>query len=52
MIDGGNDSDLLCGFEINDEFELCRLFDWQVGRLGTLEDLVDVDSAAPHKPPQ
>ena len=40
-------ADLLGGFEIDDEVELCRLFNWQVGRLGSLEDLVHVSRNTP-----
>ena len=32
----------LCRFEIENERELGRLFNWQVGWLGTLKDFVDV----------
>jgi hypothetical protein len=37
-----NQSDLLGGFEIDDKLELRRLLDWQVGRFGSFEDLVNV----------
>ena len=30
----------LGGLEVNDEFELHRLFDGEIGRLGTLKDFV------------
>ena len=33
----------LCGVEIDDQIERRRLFDGQVARLGTFEDLVHVD---------
>ena len=32
----------LCSFEIENERKLGRLFNWQVGWLGTLKDFVDV----------
>src|SRR5215831_20426308 len=35
-------SDLFGGFEIDDVFELCRLLDGQICRLGTFENLVDI----------
>src|SRR5438128_5922336 len=35
------------GLEIDDELELGSLLDWQLGRLGPLEDLVDIDGSAP-----
>ena len=36
-------ADLLCRFEINDEFKLRRLLHRQISRLGTFQDLVHVD---------
>jgi hypothetical protein len=33
--------------EIDDEFELCRLFDGEVRRFGTLQEFVDVRCRAP-----
>jgi hypothetical protein len=33
------------GLQIDDQFEFPRLLDREVGRLGTLEDLVDVSAA-------
>src|SRR5262249_18047245 len=33
--------------EIDDEFELCRLFDGKIRRLGTLQKFVDVSCRAP-----
>src|SRR3970040_2366706 len=39
----------LGGLEVDDELELGRLLDREIGRLGALEDLVDVDRRpAPH----
>src|SRR5262245_25519404 len=35
------------GLQIDDELELGRLLDWQLGRSGPLEDLVDVHGGAP-----
>ena len=35
------------GLEIDDQFELRRLLDGQVGGLGTLEDLIDIRCGAP-----
>src|SRR6266704_1652047 len=37
------DAKRLCGLQIDHQFELGRLFDRQVGRLRTLENLVDED---------
>src|ERR1041384_1860946 len=39
--------DLLGGFEIEQQIELQRLFDRQLGRFGALENLVDKDRRAP-----
>src|ERR1700687_4838976 len=36
-----NDAKRLCGLQIDHQLELGRLFDRQVGRLRTLENLVD-----------
>jgi hypothetical protein len=36
----------LGGLEVDDQFELRRLLDGQVGGLGAFENLVDVDRAA------
>jgi hypothetical protein len=38
-----NDAKRLCGLQIDHQLELGRLFDRQVGRLRTLENLVDED---------
>src|SRR5512143_1545970 len=38
------DAERLCGFEINDEFELSWLHDGQVGRLRTLKYFCDVNA--------
>src|SRR5262249_204796 len=35
------------GLEVDDELELCGLFDGQIGWLGALENLVDVRRSAP-----
>src|SRR6516162_6602068 len=35
--------------EINDQFECCWLLNRQVGRIGTLDDLVDVNGGASTK---
>src|SRR5438477_7880163 len=44
---GGNREANLPGrLEVHDEFEPARLFDGQLGRFGSLEDLVDVTRAA------
>ena len=40
-------TDLLSGFEIDDELELLRLLDGQVGRLGTFQNLVNEVTGAP-----
>src|SRR6266508_4219472 len=54
-------ADLLCRFQIDDEFELLRLLDGKISGLGSFEDLVDIGGGAPeqvgnaravgHKPP-
>src|SRR6266850_8578292 len=54
-------ADLLCRFQIDDEFEFCRLFNREIGRLGAFQNLVHIRSGAPvqvekvhaviHKPP-
>src|SRR5215469_8322870 len=36
-----------CGVEIENKRKLGRLFDWQVGRFGTFQYLVNVASGAP-----
>src|SRR5262245_42591938 len=33
---------VLGGLEIDDEFEGCRPFHWQVGRFGAVQDAIDV----------
>src|SRR6266568_1664982 len=40
-----DDAERLCGLQIDDQFELGRLFDRQVGRLCTLEYLIDENGA-------
>src|SRR5262249_9759962 len=40
-------ADLLGRFQIDDEFELHRLFHWQVGRLAPFKNLVHVGGSAP-----
>ena len=32
----------LCGLQIDDQLKFGRLLDWQVGRVGALQDLIDV----------
>ena len=39
-------ADLLVGLEIDDELELLRLLDWNVGGLGAFENLIYVVSGA------
>ena len=41
--------DLLGGFKIYDEFELRRLLDGQIGRLGAFENFIDVRGGAPEQ---
>jgi hypothetical protein len=43
---GHREADRLGGLEIDDQLVFRRLFDGQVGRFGTLEDFVDVNSGA------
>ena len=33
----------LCGLEVDDQLNLCRLLDWQVGGFFALEDAASVD---------
>ena len=40
-------ADCLGGFEVDHQLELRRLLDWQIGGLGSLEDLVHVGGCAP-----
>ena len=40
-------TDLLCGLEIDDQLELRRLLDRQIGRLRSLEDFVHLICDAP-----
>ena len=40
-------ADLLCRFEIDDELELRRLLDRQVGGLCAFQNLVDISGGAP-----
>src|ERR1700716_3990560 len=44
-----NDAKRLCGLQIDHQFELGRLLDRQVGRLRTLENLVDEDGGPTKK---
>jgi hypothetical protein len=37
---------LLGSFEIDHQFELRRLFDWQIARLGPFQDFVNVHGSA------
>ena len=39
-------ADLLCRFQIDDEFELRRLLNGNLGRLGPLQDFVHIRSSA------
>ena len=41
-----NQTELFRGFHIDDEFEFCRLFYWQVCWLGALENLVHINGSA------
>jgi hypothetical protein len=36
----------LGGFQIDDQFEFGRLFDWQIGRSCHLEDTIDIERGA------
>src|SRR2546428_8514161 len=40
-------ADLLGRFQIDDELELCRLLDWEIGGLGAFQNPVDVSCSAP-----
>jgi hypothetical protein len=40
-------AECLCRLEIDDQLELGRLFHWQIGCLGPLENFVDVGRGAP-----
>src|SRR5882724_129450 len=46
---GDREAEGLGGFEVDDELELRRLLDRQVGWLRALEDLVYVDCGSPHQ---
>src|SRR5215813_14151118 len=37
---------MLRRFETDNQFKLCRLFDWKIGRLGTFEDFICEDGSA------
>src|SRR5215469_695171 len=41
------EAERLGGLEVDDELELCRLLDWQIGRLRTLQDLVHIGCGTP-----
>src|SRR5262252_3073330 len=41
------EAERLGGLEVDDELELCRLLDWQIGRLRTLQDLVHIACSTP-----
>ena len=47
-----NQAERLGGLEIDDQFDLGRLFDRKVGRFGTLENLVDVIAGVAATPPK
>jgi hypothetical protein len=40
-------TDLLRGFDVNDELELGRLLDREITRFCAFEDFIDVDGGAP-----
>src|SRR5690242_21495368 len=40
------DAEFSGGLEVDDKCKLARLFDWQIGRLGALEDLVYINRGA------
>src|SRR4029078_6672916 len=40
------DAEFFGGLEVDDKRKLARLFDWQGGRLGALEKLVDINRGA------
>ena len=42
--DGGRHSEAQClgSGEVDDQLEICRLLDWQIGRLGAVQDLSSV----------
>src|SRR5204862_8026735 len=42
-----NDPKRLCGFQIDDQFELGRLFDWHIGGLRPAKNLVDEIACTP-----
>ncbi len=39
------ETDLFRGFQVDHEFELGRLLDWNLGRLRALKNLVDIHAA-------
>jgi len=41
------DPERLRGLQVDEEFKICRLLNWQLRRLGTFENLVDIDSSTP-----
>src|SRR5215510_7725377 len=43
------EAECLRGLKVDYHFELCRLLNWKIGRLGALENLVDVVSSTPRK---
>src|SRR5215813_12572958 len=44
---GDGEPESLRSLHVYDQLELSGLFHWEIGRLGTLEDFVDVTSRAP-----
>ena len=42
-------ADLFCGFQIDDELELRRLFDGNLGGLGAFQDFIAIDGGAPEQ---
>src|SRR5262245_66169282 len=43
------ETERLRGLEVDYHFELCRLLNWKIGRLGALENLVDIVSSTPRQ---
>ena len=38
------EAERLCGLQVDDQLEFRRLLDWQIGRIGAVEDLSDIDA--------